>query len=296
MLEPDIPAPDPHPRPPAHRLPQGACDCHAHLFGPGKHYPYHPERNYTPPDASFESYRHLLSVLGFERAVLVQPSVYGTDNRCLANGLRQARDKGLDWRGIAVLDSTVSDTEIARLHDLGVRGIRINLLFKGGVDFDSILSLSERIKERGWHLQCLIDVSDLADLDSTLKRFDLPKVIDHMGHVPTHKGTATPGFQQLLSHLDRGDTWVKLSGPNRITSQPRAPYHDVDPFLAALVERNEDRCVFGTDWPHVQLPGPIPNDGDLVDELLRLVDGQETLEKILVRNPKQLYGFQVPDA
>lgn len=291
MLEPDIPAPDPHPRPPVRRLPQGACDCHAHIFGPGTHYPYHPERNYTPPDASLASYQHLLSVLGFERAVLVQPSVYGTDNRRLADGLRQARDKGLDWRGIAVLDSTVSDADIAQLHELGVRGIRINLLFKGGVDFDSIASLSERIKEWGWHLQCLIDVSDFSDLSSTLQRFNLPKVIDHMGHVPTHKGINTPGFQQLLSDLDKDDTWVKISGPNRVTSQAHAPYHDVDPFLTALVERNEERCVFGTDWPHVQLPGPMPNDGDLIDELLRLVGSQETLEKILARNPEQLYGF-----
>lgn len=291
MLVPNIPAPDPTPRKPMRKLPKGACDCHAHLFGPATQYPYQQDRSYTPPEASFEEYKHLLSTLGFDRAVLVQPSVYGTDNRKLIDSLYQARKHNLEWRGIAVLNSETSDEEIARLHELGVRGIRINLLFLGGVDFDAITLLSERVAQWDWHVQCLIDVSNFTDLDSKLNRIPVPKVIDHMGHVPVSKGIDNPGFQNLLNRMDEGDTWVKLSGPNRVTDQKNSPYRDVDPFLLELLHRNSDRCVFGTDWPHVQLPGPMPNDGDLVDELLRLVDDEDTLNKILVHNPSQLYGF-----
>ena len=291
MTTPDIPGPDPTPRRPSRALPKGACDCHAHLFGPADRYPYHPARGYTPPDADDDAYRHLLSVLGFERAVLVQPSVYGTDNRRLIDGLQHALEQNLAWRGVAVLDADVSDEEIERLHGLGVRGVRINLLFPGGVDFDAITSLSERIAQWGWHVQCLIDVSNFENLGVTLDRLPVAKVIDHMGHVPTQRGIDHPGFQHLLQRLEKGDTWVKLSGPNRMTTQASTPYRDVDPFFSALVERNEERCVFGTDWPHVKLPGSMPNDGDLVDELLRLVDRNAILEKILVHNPARLYGF-----
>ncbi|KAA0012500.1 amidohydrolase family protein [Billgrantia pellis] len=291
MTIPDIPAPDPNPRRPIRSLPKNACDCHAHIFGPASRYSYHPDRGYTPPNASVEAYQHMLSVLGFDRAVLVQPSVYGTDNKRLIDGLLQAREQHLDWRGVAVLDPGVTDDEIAHLHALGVRGIRINLLFPGGVDFNAITTLSERIEPWGWHVQCLIDVSDFHDLSGTLDRLPLPKVIDHMGHIPVFKGVNHPGFQHLLNRIDGGDTWVKLSGPNRMTARVRSPYCDVDPFASALISRNADRCVFGTDWPHVKLPNTMPNDGDLVDELLRLVEDDTTLEKILVHNPTQLYGF-----
>lgn len=291
MLVPDIPGPNPSPREPMRKLPAGACDCHAHLFGPTTKYPYQQNRSYTPPDASFNEYQRLLSFLGFDRAVLVQPSVYGTDNRRLMDGLKQAQDRNLEWRGIAVLNTETSDEEIARLHELGVRGIRINLLFRGGVEFDDITVLSERIAQWGWHVQCLIDVSNFVDLASILDRLPVQKVIDHMGHVPASKGINDPGFQSLLKRMEKGDTWVKLSGPNRVTAQKGVPYKDVDPFFLELIRHNVDRCVFGTDWPHVQLPGSMPNDGDLVDELLRLVDDNAMLEKLLVHNPTQLYGF-----
>lgn len=292
ILVPDIPAPHPNPRAPKRKLPKGACDCHAHLFGPATQYPYQPDRSYIPPDASFDSYQHMLSVMGFDRAVLVQPSVYGTDNRRLIDGLQHAQACNLEWRGITVLNTDTSDEEIARLHELGVRGIRINMLFRGGIDFDAVTALSERIAQWNWHVQCLIDVSNFNDLAHTLDRLPVSKVIDHMGHMPVSKGINDPGFKHLLDRIEKGDTWVKLSGPNRMTLKASAPYQDVDPFFHELTRRNSDRCVFGTDWPHVQLPGPMPNDGDLVDELLRLIDDPATLEKVLVHNPTKLYDFE----
>lgn len=291
MYTPDIPRPDPAPRPPMDAMPKGACDCHAHLFGPATRYPYLPERGYTPPDASAEDYRQLLTTLGFERAVLVQPSVYGTDNRRLLDALQEARDAGSARRGVAVVDPEVTDEALQRMHALGVRGVRVNLLFPGGVNFEAVRSLSERIARLGWHLQCLVDVSTIDDLQATLEPLPVPVVVDHMGHVPTVKGTGDRGFESLLTLVAKGKAWVKLSGPDRITAKGSAPYTDVDPFLLALVEANADRCVFGTDWPHVKLPGAMPNDGDLVNQLMRQVPDAVLREKILVHNPARLYDF-----
>jgi len=290
--EPTIPGADPNPRPPTEALPRGACDTHAHLFGPQQRYPYQANRSYTPPDASEAAYRNMLGTLGFERAVLVQPSVYGTDNRRMLDTLAAVRsDDPIQWRGVAVVDRSVSDAEFERMHELGVRGIRINLLFAGGVTFSDIKALAARVAGLGWHVQFLMDISKIEQLAERLDRLPTESVIDHMGHIPTHLGIHHPGFKELLALLEAGRTWVKLSGPNRVSALGQAPFDDVAPFFTELVSKREDRCLFGTDWPHVQLAGPIPNDGDLVDEFFRLVPSDATRRRILCDNPAQLYGF-----
>lgn len=290
---PDIPGPDPHTQAPREKLPVGSCDTHAHLFGPQESYPYQPNRSYTPPDASEASYRQLLNTLGFQRAVLVQPSVYGTDNgRMLATLTASLPDDPIKWRGVAVVDSYVTDDELQKMHDAGVRGIRINLLFAGGVTFDDIVALADRIKALGWHIQCLVDISNFERLAERLGSLPVPCVIDHMGHQPTRLGIDSPGFRELLGLMADGRTWVKLTGPNRISALDAAPFTDVEPFFQALRQTRQDRCLFGTDWPHVQLPGPMPNDGVLVDEFLRLIPDQAGRQIILVDNPARLYGFE----
>ncbi|MDN5515265.1 amidohydrolase family protein [Ectopseudomonas composti] len=292
LSQPTIPGADPMPRAPREALPAGACDSHAHLFGPQEHYPYQHIRSYTPPEASEASYRRLLHTLGFQRAVLVQPSVYGTDNRLMLDTLaRQRPDDAIEWRGVAVVNAAITDAELQHMDRLGVRGVRVNLVFPGGVEFSDIEALSRRIAELGWHVQFLLDVSRFEDLAGKLGRLPTPVVIDHMGHLPAHKGTTEPGFAALLKMLDNGKAWVKLTGPNRISAHQRAPYQDVDPLFLALVEANSEHCIFGTDWPHVQLPTPIPNDGELVDELLRLLPSAALRQRILVDNPARLYGF-----
>lgn len=273
-------------------LPAGACDCHAHLFGPQQKYPYQANRSYTPPDASEASYRTLLRTLGFQRAVLVQPSVYGTDNSLMLDtlaGLPQNDD--MQWRGVAVVDASVTDAELERMHALGIRGVRINLVFPGGITFDDVRSLANRLQGLGWHIQFLVDVSRFEHLVDRLSALPTPCVIDHMGHVSTAKGTQEAGFQGLLELMKAGNTWVKLTGPNRISTLDAAPFTDVDPFFEALVQQRADRCVFGTDWPHVQLSTSMPRDEDLVNEVLRLLPDPVLRQKILTDNPAQLYGF-----
>ncbi|AXS84926.1 amidohydrolase family protein [Marinobacter sp. Arc7-DN-1] len=292
FAKPDIPGPNPWVESPQEKLPEGACDTHAHLFGPQEAYPYQTKRGYTPPDATETSYRNLLQTLGFQRAVLVQPSVYGTDNRLMLDTLSASTDSDpIDWRGVAVVDRHISDEELSRMDTLGVRGIRINLVFPGGVTFEDIVSLAARIKVFGWHIQFLVDVSKFENLAERLDKLPVPSVVDHMGHLSTRLGIANPGFRELLDLMAEGRTWVKLTGPNRLSTLPEAPFTDVDPFFQALREARQDRCLFGTDWPHVQLPTPMPFDHSLVNEFIRLVPDVQGRQAILVDNPANLYGF-----
>lgn len=290
---PACPAYDPYPRSPDRALPADACDTHFHLFGPLKRYPYKPERSYTPPEAPEAAYRHLLRTLGFQRAVFVQPSVYGTDNaRMMALLEDSAEGDHIDWRGVAVLDSRVSDAELERLHAAGVRGVRLNLLFRGGVDFATVSAVASRIAPLGWHVQFLMDVSEFPQLRRRLAALPVPSVVDHMGHLPVAKGVGAPGFRDLLALVREGRTWVKLSGPYRMTALARPPYTDVDPFAAALLAANPDRMLFGTDWPHPDIKVPMPNDTDLMADFFRWIEHDEgLLERVMVDNPARLYGF-----
>lgn len=291
IATPDIPAPDPNPSQLSERLPAGACDTHAHLFGPQERYPYTENRDYTPPDASEMAYRHLLNTLGFDRAVLVQPSVYGTDNSRMLDALSATDSCEQQWRGVAVVDHNISDAELQSMHDSGVRGIRVNLVFAGGVTFEEVEALASRIKTLNWHIQFLVDVSRFERLADKLNSLPVPSVVDHMGHIQTSLGVEHSGFKELLSLMAEGRTWVKLTGPNRISGLDYPPFTDVEPFFQALREAREDRCLFGTDWPHVKLPGPMPDDAALVDEFLRLVPEQSSRRTILVDNPANLYQF-----
>lgn len=286
------PPADPMPRPPSFALPAGAVDCHAHVFLDEHAFPFHQPRSYTPPPASLEAYQALHRTLGIARGVLVQPSVYGEDNSAQASALTALRQQGLDYKGVAVVGSRVTDAELDRLGGLGFCGARLNLLFKGGITWADVVHLAVRLAERNWHLQCLIDVSTFPQLERRLGSLPVPVVIDHMGHTRTDKGVADPSFQSLLRLLDNGQTWVKLSGAYRLTWQEHPPYSDVQPLAEALVQANPRRLVWGSDWPHPQIPVPMPNDGDLLDLLARWVPDPATRKAVLVSNPEALYGFE----
>ncbi len=292
---PDIAGPVPHPNKPAHALPPLSCDAHAHVFGPQERYPYSVQRDYTPHDASRQDYARLLHTLGFQRAVLVQPSVYGTDNRLLADALTQSRDDslGIEWRGVAVLHDSVSDAELEQLDKLGVRGARLNLLNSGAaLSFDNVSRLAHRLEPLGWHLQFLIDISEFEHFRQRMADLPVVSVIDHMGHFPARMGPQSTAFQDLLALMREGRTWVKLSGPNRFSSHDVAPFPDSQVLARALIEHAPQNLVFGTDWPHVRLPTSMPDDGDLIDEFYRWIDNDPQLaQRILVDNPARLYAF-----
>ena len=193
--------PDPDPRQPAFALPPGATDCHAHVFGPVARYPYFKRRIYTPPDAPPPAYWRMLEALGVTRAVLVQPSVYGTDNRAMLDAMAGEKHR---MRGVAVVEETIADAELTRMHDAGVRGIRFNIVDvkpeeKGKLPLDVVRKMAERIKPLGWHMQFLMHVDEFPELDRTFAGFPVDIVIDHYGYMATSRGIAHPGFQALLS-------------------------------------------------------------------------------------------------
>lgn len=281
-------AADPDVRTPAFEMPTLACDTHAHVFGPQRRYAYTANRTYTPPDALLDQYLALHRTLGIERGVLVQPSVYGTDNQAMIDALEQLEGR---YRGVAVVDPDIDQAELERLHVAGVRGVRVNLLFKGGISFADVETIAQKIEPLGWHIQALIDVSEFENLYERLSSLAVDVVIDHMGHMSTDKGLDHPGFQALLKLLETGRCWVKLSGAYRVTTQSQTPYSDVLPMAQALVNKAPERMVWGSDWPHPFVHLPMPNDGALLNMLADWVPDPALREQILVHNPARLYDF-----
>jgi 2-pyrone-4,6-dicarboxylate lactonase len=279
--------PDPHPRAPHFRPPPGSCDTHAHVIGSPERYPFTPKRSYTPPPAPEEAYLAMHDALGIQRGVLVQVSVHGTDNRLLVETLRRHPQR---LRGIAVVAPDISEAELDVLDAAGVRGLRCNELFGGGIGLEAMETLAKRIAHRGWHLQLLIDGPRLLSASARLARLPVPFVVDHMGYIPAANGVGDPGFQELCKLLKEADCWVKISGANRISTQP-IPYRDTIPLARTLVATRAERLVWGSDWPHVAIEGPIANDGTLLDLLAEWVPDEATRNRILVDNPAALYGF-----
>ena len=289
---PECAGPDFNPRTPKLRLPARSCDTHAHIMGPKAKYEYSPARIYTPPDCLLADYLHMLDMLGVERAVLVQPSVYGTDNTVMLEAMKTAGNR---LRGVAVVDEDISDDELKALDAAGVRGVRVNIVDvkdrkPGTLPMDSLRELGERIAPLGWHLELLMHADEFPDLDKTFADFPVDIVLGHLGYLTQGAPLDHPGFQALLRLMKAGRAWVKLTGPYRITSE-RLPYSPTVPFAHALLEANRERVLWGTDWPHVMLKGLMPNDGELADVLAQWIPDMATRQQVLVRNPEKLYRF-----
>ncbi len=289
LFDPHCPPPDPNPRPPRHRIPAGATDCHAHVIGPASRYPFVANRSYTPPDALLPNYLHVLKTLGFTRSVLVQPSMHGDDNTVMMNAIADADE--LDMRAVIVVPADIDEKTLAKLHEGGARGVRINLIYSGGnVDVTSAKEIAARISDFGWHLQFLADVSQVGKSLTELEKLPVPLVFDHFGHLPASKDVTDKGFDALIEMVKRGRTWVKLSGAYRVAGH-NFPYPDVRPFSDALVAANADRMLWGTDWPHTVCQHRMPNDGALADLICDWLGSEWLIEKVFVTNPAQLYGF-----
>lgn len=278
--------PDPHPRKPRIAMPPGATDTHFHLFGPSSEYPLVDVREYTPPLVTPAMARQLFDTLGIQRAVVIQPSVYGEDNRAQLVG---AKDVGIPIRAVIVAGYETSDKELAKLHEQGARGLRFILAHPGGLPLSDLEPFAERIKDMGWHIQLLAKGSQLLELAPRIEKLACPAVIDHIGMIRPADGIQQPAFQAVLRLLNQGH-WVKLSGGYRL-SQETPPYRDLIPYVQALVAAQPDRIVWASDWPHAFVKGQMPNTTDLVDLLGEWVPDAAMRRRILVDNPAVLYGF-----
>jgi predicted TIM-barrel fold metal-dependent hydrolase len=275
------------PRQPSLVVPTGACDCHAHIFGPYDKYPLAAGAGYRPGPAGKGEYLATLGRLGIQRMVIVQPSVYGFDNGATADavvsfGLHRAR-------GVAMVEPDVSDARLRELTAAGMRGARFITMSRGGPSLDDLETIAARIAPFGWHIQMYVDGTMLPDLEPVIRRLPVAVVLDHMGQVMADRTPADPGYQAVLRLLGSGQCWIKLSG-YRI-SVAGYPYADVAPWARKLIAEAPQRCVWGTDWPHPNMDHHIPDDGELLDLLAGWAPDSGTLRRILVDNPAALYGF-----
>jgi predicted TIM-barrel fold metal-dependent hydrolase len=282
-------------------IPAGACDCHMHVFGTVDDYPPAAVRGYTPRPASFADYRTMARGLGLSRMVLVQPSAYGVDNRCMTDTLRLG---DLTVRAVAVIDETTPDSDLDAWHGLGVRGIRLNLASSAVPSVEraraTLRGAAARVSRLGWHIQIFAAPALLVPLLEDVAGLTVPVVIDHMGAAHAAAGVGQPVVAGLIALLRDEKVWVKLSGGTRVAGSPDE-FREALPIMRALIAANPARLVWGTDWPHIgpHVPGgtdlatylPIDNAG-LLRTLVEACDGDATLiRRILADNPGRLYEF-----
>ena len=266
--------------------PAGATDCHLHVFGDPGPYPLAAGRSYTPRSAGAKEYRTLSQHLGLQRAVVVQPSVYGFDNACTRDAIAAL---GLaTTRGVAALRPEAPDQEIAGLHEAGFRGVRFITQAQGGAALDDLRTVATRIAPYGWHVQLYVPGETWADLFATLLDLSVPVVIDHAG-VAADVSRADAGFSAVARLLDTGRAWIKLSGCR--TSREGFPYRDGVWLLREWASRAPERCLWGSDWPHPLMEDAVPGDREIFDLLPIWFEDEALRRRILVENPQVLYGF-----
>ncbi|OQP36160.1 hypothetical protein B2J69_00895 [Pantoea latae] len=282
--------------------PSCSCDCHVHVFDP-EHFPYAEERVYTPDHASISDLEHHLKALHMDRVVLIQPSPYGTDNRCMLNAVNVLGQKRA--RGVAVVDDDISSEALKKLHEQGVRGLRLNMEARAGGKLSAeesgsyLKKMADKISALGWHLQIYTTLHDIAALSATITTLSVPVVIDHLGKLKAEEGVQQQGFSELLTLLDSGNVYIKLSALYRVTKD--TTWQNVGPFINALVSRKPERLLWASDWPHTMpAPGkkrtkegieyfyPV-DDMSILNAFGLWLPSERVRQAIFVDNPSRLY-------
>jgi len=283
-------------------VPPGACDCHTHIFGDKQKFPLWAGRAYTPEVASPDEMSELHRALHMQRVVIVNPSVYGTDNSATLFGIKA---RGANARGVAVIDDKTSDSDLDALNRGGIRAIRINMTNAGQTDpaiaRQRFQAAVKRIQHRDWHIEMYTTPAVISGIKDLVEASPVAVVFDHFGGAEAARGVQQPGFADLVALVKSGKAYVKISGAYRASAQP--DYADVKPFARMLIEGNADRIIWGSDWPH---PHPEAQKGHPLTEvtpLFQIDDGRvlnllpvwapdaAVRKKILVDNPARLYGF-----
>jgi predicted TIM-barrel fold metal-dependent hydrolase len=268
------------------KLPASSCDCHMHIYD--SRFPFVANATLKPPDAHVQDYRLLQKRLGTTRTVIVQPSSYGTDNRCTLDAVEQL---GPTSRAVAVVDTGVTDAELKRLGAAGVRGIRFNLVQAGATRVDMLEPLSKRVNDLGWHIQIHMLGDQIVEIKELLQRLPSPIVFDHMGRIPASASIGHPAFGVISKLLEKGRTWVKLSSAYQDSKVGAPSYADMMGLAQAYVKAAPERMLWGSDWPHPTVKGAKPDDAVLLDLLTDWAPEERTRRRILVENPETLYGF-----
>lgn len=276
-----------NPSKPRYTPPPGAIDAHCHVFGPMAQFPFSPKAKYLPQDAGPDMLFALRDHLGFSRNVIVQASCHGTDNAATLNGIAVSQGKA---RGVAVVDPAISEADLEKLHEGGMRGIRFNFLKRLVDDApkDKFLEVARRLPA-GWHVVIYFEADILEELRPFMDAIPVPLVIDHMGRPDVRQGPDGADMKAFRSLLDgRADIWFKATCPDRL-DPAGSPWDDFARSVAPLVEDYQDRVIWGTDWPHPNMDKAIPDDGHLVDMIPRIAPTEALQKKLLVTNPMKLY-------
>ncbi len=288
--------PDPNTRPPHWVLPEGACDTHFHVFGPPDRFPFAATRRYEPPAAPIEHYWNVQRITGLSRAVAVQPTAHGTDNRAVLDAVARS---GGGMRAVVCIDAETGDAELRAMKAAGVRGARFSLMSDRPGSRDAIAGELKRIEALDWSLVLHIEPRYLLAHEDFIRALPVPTVIDHMARIDPGAGLAQPAFELLLDLLGDARFWTKICCVDKISTRPEAhveaglPFADVIPFARAAIAAAPDRVIWGSDWPHGNTfaPGRTPNEGDLLDLLAEMAPDDASRRAILVDNPARLYGF-----
>jgi 2-pyrone-4,6-dicarboxylate lactonase len=280
---------DPHPSRPTFALPSGSVDAHCHVFGPGNVFPYAPERKYTPCDAGKDQLFALRDLLGVERNVVVQATCHGTNNDAMLDVLRTA---GRRAKGVAAVTPDVSAGELAEMHEIGVRGVRFNYV-RRLVDPEPDAyyhRIVEKIAPLGWHVVVYFEAADLDERWDFFTALETRVVVDHMGRPDVSKDVNGPDFARFLRLLrEHENFWTKVTCPERMSITGPPNFDDTVPFARRVIDEFPDRVLWGTDWPHPNLIGYMPDDGKIVDFIPRIAPDPEVQHRLLVDNPTRLY-------
>jgi len=278
------------PRAPKQPLPPMSCDCHLHVFGDPARYP---DRNPNPVhkslEATWEDALAMHRAVGFGRGVFVQPANYVSDHTYLKEAL--SRVPRANYRATGIIDDSVSDAELLRLHEAGVRGVRFNFVrqFKMAPDPKSFARSVDRIKQYGWYVKLFIGTDEIPDYIDMFRTVSSPILIDHMGRTPPNH----PAGNVVIEMLKRENVWMLLGNGHRMSAQAER-WDDMVPLGRALYEAAPDRCIFGTDWPHThsQKEGGGPEEDALIDLVYCFLPDEKARRAVLVDNPARLHGFE----
>jgi len=268
------------------RLPAGACDCHIHIYEPG--YALAPTASFVPPPGPLKAYQQVQQDLGLSRVIVVQPTGYGFDNACTVAALKSLGDQA---RGIAVVKPDISEPELQKLHQEGVRGVRFMMLPGGALGWDQLEPLAARIRPLGWHINFQIDGCDFPLYEARLRALPTSLVIDHIGKFLCPVTTTHAAYRSMCTLLESGRVWVKLSAPYESSQVGPPAYGDVTALASALARDFPERCLWASNWPHPNRL-PRPDDQAMLDLLTGWVPSAAVYKRILVDNPQSLYGFE----
>ena len=270
--------------------PAGSTDCHVHIMGPFDKFRLSKQRGYTPEECPIETFQGLMKTIGIDRAVVVQGSAHGNDNRVTVDAVRKLGKSG---RGVVLVSPDIPDNELIQFKEDGISGLRLSSTSKAGYGMENLPLMAERARELDWMvLLHFSNIYEIIDLTASLEAIPGDFIIDHQGRPKAAETASSRGFQTLLKLVKNTENcWVKLSSWYR-QSNCGPPYEAMRPFIEALMETRPDRLIWGSNWPHPNFSGPMPNDSDLLQQIIDWAGSADLTQKILVDNPARLYRFQ----